>query len=241
VDEKNNRGPILICSWLELRSNTGIRAYLIVAALLCCCEWLPAQAIAIRTRELPWAIKGAPYRAELTTTTNGRCPISDVGLVVTAGELPEGLELFSFGIQGTPRKMGHFRFTIRAANVCSADTKTFDLLVTGKPILMVSPPRIFFLYRAGAELPPQDVIRVEGSWPDLPYAIEMGPAPWLKVEPVEGKTPDPESALSGDRVRLRVDPAKLPAGVYHTALKFYTTGGENVPTVEVTLQVLEPK
>jgi hypothetical protein len=136
--------------------------------------------------------------------------------------------------------MGHFRFTLRAANACSTDIRTYDLLVTGKPILMVFPPRIDFQYRVGSEASLQDVIRVEGSWPDLPYAIDMAAAPWLKVEPAAGKTPDSDSALSGDRVRLRVDPDKLPVGVYRTALKFYTTGGENVPIVDVILQVSAP-
>jgi hypothetical protein len=136
--------------------------------------------------------------------------------------------------------MGHFRFTLRAANVCSSDTRTYDLLVTGKPILMVYPPRIEFQYRAGSAVLLQDVIRVEGSWPDLPYTIDIAATPWLQVEPAEGKTPSAESALSGDRVQLRVDPAKLAPGLYHTALKFYTTGGENVPIVDVILQVSAP-
>jgi hypothetical protein len=57
----------------------------------------------------------------------------------------------------------------------------------------------------------------------------MAAAPWLKVEPAAGKTPDSDSALSGDRVRLRVDPDKLPVGVYRTALKFYTTGAKMFP------------
>jgi Putative Ig domain len=216
------------------------RACLTFAMLLCCCEWLPARSLAIRTRELPWAIKGAPYQSDLITTTDGRCPTSDVRLSITAGELPKGLELYSFGIQGTPTQMGHFRFTLRAANACSTDIRMYDLLVTGKPILMAFPSRIDFQYRAGSEVSLQDVIRVEGSWPDLPYAIDMAAAPWLKVEPAAGKTPDSASALSGDRVRLRIDPAKLPLGVYRTALKFYTAGGENVPIVDVTLQISAP-
>jgi hypothetical protein len=216
-----------------------LRSCRTVAVLLCFCELLSAQALSIRTEELPRAIKGAPYHAELTTAVSGRCPNGDVRLTVGPGKLPKGLELFSFGIQGTPRQMGRFRFTLRAANGCAADTKTFDLEVTGKPILLVFPANLVFECHAGSEAPPEEIIRVQGSWPNLAYSIDTSPAPWLKMEPFAGKTPDSESVLTGDRVRVGVDPAKLAPGMYHATLKFYASGSENAPTVEVTLKVLK--
>lgn len=223
---------------LRQRGKMPICLYLTFAALLGCCECLSAQPIAIRTNELPWAIKGAPYLGELITAVNGRCPLGDVGLTIIAGQLPKGLELFSFGIQGTPRQMGHFRFTLRAANTCATVTKDFDLFVSGKPILMVFPHQITLFCHAGSADCPEDIIRVEGSWPDLPYSIDISRSPWLEVEPAEGKTPDPESVLTGDRVRVHVNSSALAAGVYHAVLKFYAHGGENVPVVDVTLQVI---
>lgn len=222
---------------IGLRRKMPICHCLALAALLCRCAYLPAQTIAIRNNELPWAIKGAPYLGELITTVDGRCPLGDVALTVIAGQLPRGLELYSFGIQGTPQQMGHFRFRLRAANACVTVTKAFDLFVDGKPILMVLPRQITLQYRAGSPDRPEDIIRVESSWPDLPYSIDISQAPWLQVEPAEGKTPNSESALTGDRVHVRVNPADLAAGVYHAVLKFYAQSGENVPVVDVTLRV----
>jgi hypothetical protein len=223
---------------LRLRRKMPVFLYLTFAALLSCCECLSAQSIAIRSNELPWAIKGAPYLGDLITTVNGRCPLGDVGLTVITGQLPIGLELFSFGIQGTPQQMGHYRFTLRAANTCASVTKGFDLFVNAKPILMVFPRQITLQYHAGSADWPEDIIRVESTWPDLPYSIDISQASWLQVEPAEGRTPDSESALTGDRVHVHVNPSALAAGVYHTVLKFYAQAGENAPLVDVTLQVI---
>ena len=214
-----------------------IRICMIWAALSYGCQWLCAQALIIQTEELPWAVKGDPYYAEVFAAVNGACPKSDVRLRVTSGVLPKGVQLFSFGLQGTPESMGKFRFSLRADNGCVSYTRALTLLVTGKPILIVSPRHVVFEYHAGGLDAAEDVIKVEGSWPNLPYSMIVSTAPWLTALPSEGKTPDLDSAFTGDRVRLHVDPAHLAAGIYHATLKFYAQGGENAPTVDVSLQV----
>jgi hypothetical protein len=138
-----------------------------------------------------------------------------------------------------PRRTGHFRFTVRAENVCVSTIRSFDLLVTGNPILLTHPAEIVFRYRPGEQADLEDVVRVEGSWPDLAYSVQTANAPWLHILPSLGKTPDAESALTADRVRLRADPANLEPGTYHAALKFYADNSENAAVVNVTLQVLK--
>jgi hypothetical protein len=213
------------------------RAYLVLISLACSGS-LAGQALGFQTEELPWAIKSAPYHAELTTILNGECPASDVRLRVSAGRLPRGIRLFNFGFEGTPEEMGRFWFTVTASNTCASSTKDFDLLVTGKPILVVWPRQIRWQYREGS-VEPEDVLTVQGSWPNLPYSMDVSSAPWMIAQPAMGKIPDEESAFTGDRVSLRASAANLSPGTYHALLKFYTTGGESAPMVDVTLEVLK--
>lgn len=221
------------------RPSLRIREHAIWVPLLCACKLLCAQGIAIHTDQLPWAIKGEPYNANVLTRVSGRCPNGDVRLSVAAGELPRGIELFSYGLEGTPLQMGTFQFTLQASNGCGTTVRRMKLLVTGRPILLVTPRQVVLDQPAGSDgSSDEDILKVEASWPDLPYSIAMvNAAPWLTALPVEGKTPDPDSAFTGDRVQLRVNAANLAPGVYHTTLKFYTQGGENAPTVDVTLRV----
>ncbi len=197
---------------------------------------LDAQGIAIHTGELPWAIKGEPYHAAVETRVSGHCPKADVTLNVVEGELPKGVELYSFGFEGTPLQMGTYQFLLQASNVCGVTTRRMEMLVTARPLLLVSPARLVLSAPAGGSS--ESLLKVESSWPDLPYTVfTLNAAPWLEVAPKEGKTPDPDSAFTGDRVELRADAAKLTPGTYHAVLKFYAAGGENAPTVEITLQV----
>lgn len=211
----------------------------VIALLLWTCAPISAQALLIRTDELPWAIKGMRYQAEIKTSLDGRCPQGDVGLALAGGALPHGMELFSYGFDGTPTEMGEFHFTVRAANQCGATTKALKLIVTGKPILEVSPQRLTFQYRPGGAQLEEQMVRVASTWPNLPYSMELRGAPWLWAEQAEGRTPGPDSAFEGDRVRLRVDPGKLMPGVYYGLLKFSAWGGTNAPEVQVVLTVLK--
>ena len=213
-----------------------------IAAFVCCCQPLPGQGLVIRTNELPWAIRDAPYDVELVTSVGGRCPIPDTALTISEGRLPKGLELFATSIQGAPQQVGHFLFTLRAANACVTTYRKFDLVVTAKPILLVSPTRLVFEYRAGSgAVRLEDSVRVEASWPNLQYSIDFPHTPWLSVEPSLGKIPDAASAPEGDAVRLKADPTGLAPGSYHVTLKFYAQQSENTSEVDVTLKVLKPE
>lgn len=124
-------------------------------------------------------------------------------------------------------------------NRCTDATKAFDLVVTGRPFLMVSPREIKLQYRSGTSAVPEDILRVQGTWPDQPYSFLVSNGPWLRVEPSEGKVPDSDSALTGDRVHLRAIASGLAPGVYQATIRFYTPEGENAPHVDVTLQILK--
>ena len=134
--------------------------------------------------------------------------------------------------------MGTYQFTLQADNACGTATRQMRLLVTGRPILLVSPRHVVLDQPTGVENGPEDVVKVEASWPELPYSvITLNAAPWLSVTPAEGKTPGPESSFTGDRVWLHVNASNLAPGVYHAMLKFYAKSSENAPIVDVTLQV----
>lgn len=226
-----------------IRPLIDVPRFAICAALLCGGHLLCAQGVAIHTEGLPWAIKGEPYHAPVLTRVSGRCPRGDVGLSVVEGELPRGVELFSFGLEGTPLQMGAYQFTLEASNGCGAVRRRMQLLVTGRPILLVTPARVAFRLPAGASAAGAgDILKVEASWPELPYSVTvLDSAPWLSVTPAEGKTPDPDSAFTGDRVQVRVNADGLAPGLYHATLKFYAEGSENAPRVDVTLQVSKPE
>lgn len=217
-----------------------LRIFLVWPALLCAPGFVRAQGIVISTTELPWATKGEAYDVQIVTHVSGRCPDGDVRLTVASGELPKGLELFSYGLEGTPRRIGSYQFMLQATNSCGTAFRPMKLLVTGRPILLVSPREIVIDRIAGSSVNSDGdgLLKVEASWPELPYTVTaVNAAPWLDVDPVEGRTPDPESAFTGDRVKLRVNAANLAPGVYHARLKFYAAGSENAPLVDVTLQV----
>lgn len=217
-----------------------LRFFLFCLAVMCACQGAHAQGIAISTTDLPWATKGEAYDALIVTHVSGRCPHGDVRLRVASGELPKGLELFSYGLEGTPRRIGTYQFILQATNSCGTAFRPMRLLVTGRPILLVSPREVVIDRVAGSgENGESDgLLKVEASWPELPYTVmPLNAAPWLDVAPVEGRTPDPESAFTGDRVLLRADSSKLAPGVYHAKLKFYAEGSENAPVVDVTLHV----
>ena len=190
----------------------------------------------IRTSELPWAIVGATYHVRIETGVNGVCPYGDVGLSLTDGTPPDGLEIRGDYLEGIPRKTGIFHFSVRAANTCAWSVKAFELVVTGKPILRVFPEELSVERRAGQAGPAALTVEVSGTWPNLPYAVESDAA-WLTHKVRAGMTPAQGSGLVSDVVSLEVDPKGLPPGTYHTAVRFSTWLGANSPVVAVTLKV----
>lgn len=213
------------------------RSLLLLTVLAFCC--VPAHPLQIRTEKLPWAIVGQPFRAEIDTGLDDRCIGADVRFTLVGGSLPRGLNLAVFGVEGTPREVGRFEFTIRAANQCIAIKKTIELFVTGKPVLDVSPGDLTFEYHVGGALPKARVIQVTSTWPGLPYGVTSNGAEWVRAEPANGVTPDSGSALRGDAVTVRIHPEKLNPGTYRTTVLFSTWMGANTPEIPVTLKIVK--
>lgn len=213
------------------------RSVLFLMVLALCCR--PAHSLQIRTEKLPWAIVGQPYRAEIDMGLDDRCMAADVRFTLAGGSLPRGLSLDVFGVEGTPREVGRFQFTIRAANQCIAVEKTIELFVTGKPVLDVSPGELAFEYHVGGAPPKARVVLVSSTWPDLPYGVSVNPTEWAHAELASGVTPDAGSALSGDAVTVRINPEKLNPGTYRTTLVFSTWLGANAPEIPVTLKIVK--
>jgi hypothetical protein len=173
----------------------------------------------------------------IETGVEGACPGGDVDLSLIEGTLPNGLEIRGGYLLGTPRKIGKYDFSLRAANTCASAVKEFALVVTGKPILRVFPEQLALEHHAGEASPAPLTVQVSGTWPNLPYTVQADAA-WLTQKVQAGATPDTDSALSGDLVTLEVDPKDLAPGAYRASVRFSTWLGANSPVVTVTLTVL---
>ena len=211
----------------------------VVCALVLLSSCLPAPALQIRTDKLPWAVQGQPYQAQIDMVLEDRCIKADVSFALVAGTLPRGLVLTSFGLEGTPREMGRFQFTIRAANDCVSVVKTVELFVTAKPVLQVSTNELTFEYHVGGDVPKPQTVLVASTWPNLPYSVATNGAEWLRAAQTNGVTPDIGSSLSGDSAIVRVNPEKLAPGIYRTTLVFTTWMGANAPEISVTLKIVK--
>jgi hypothetical protein len=204
-----------------------------VLAVLACA----AAPLEFRTRGLPWAAVGSNYAATFEVRVDARCPRSDVSLAVVEGALPRGLELEGNGFTGVPRETGTFHLRVRAANICGAIEQDFTLLVTGKPILRVTPDEVAIEYHTDGPMPPPRTILVSSTWPELPYSVS-GDSTWLHASQREGLTPGPGSAFAGDVVSVEADPKGLPPGTYETTLTFSTYQGAVAPEIRVRLTVV---
>jgi hypothetical protein len=214
-----------------------MRPLAILALLIA--PWATGQPVRIRTSELPWAIVGQPYQASFEIGLDGRCIGGGVELSLAEGELPRGLALRGDGLAGIPAATGTFPFSVRAANGCGSVVRPLELVVTGKPILRATPGEIVFECQEGGPPPEPQTVLVASSWPGLPYTVRASQAPWLAYEPAAGRTPEPGAGFAADAVALRVDPAKLAPGVYHTILRVWVWQGANAPSVAVTFKVLK--
>jgi hypothetical protein len=198
------------------------------------------QAVQIRSADLPWAIAGGGYSAPIETSADGNCLTgSGISLSVAEGELPRGLALRGENLTGVPAGMGTYQFTIRAANRCGAAARTYQLVVTGRPILRVVPEELVFEYRSGEPAPKPLEVLVASTWAGLPYTVSTGKVPWLEYDQTLGTTPDQGSPFSADRISVRVNPDKLAPGVYHAALAISAWQGANAPVIPVTLKVVQ--
>jgi Putative Ig domain/Viral BACON domain len=171
------------------------------------------------TVALPWAIAEKGYEAPpLEVRVSGSCPHGGVGYAVVAGALPPGIQLSRLGyFSGAPLHTGEFTFTVRASDGCGATAKQFTLVVTGAPVITVTPMRISFTCKAG-DTPPERELRVSATWPRLAYRLTASNEAWLTATPEHGATPRQGSAMADDIVHLRVDTAGLKPGHYSASI-----------------------
>jgi len=212
---------------------TGSNILLAVSLLLP--VWAQAQ-IRIPAANLPIAAKGVFYSAAIDATPNGRCDGGNVWLSVDNGRLPQGINLTLSGLEGAPRELGAFDFTVRAENRCFSTSRPFQLVVNPKPILEAAPDEITISCTRG-QAPTLKTILVFSTWQNLAYSAEVHNADWLQVNLERGVTPDSDSALIADVATLTVDPGKLEPGTYRGSIVFWTRNGANTPTVPVVLTV----
>jgi hypothetical protein len=189
-----------------------------------------------RSQELPWAVIGAGYTANVETQTGGGCPHADIGLALVKGALPRGLELAGNVITGVSREPGTFTFLVRAANGCGAVEREFTVLVTGRPILRVTPEELTFEYFVGGPEPLPKSILVSSTWPGIPYSVS-GDTPWLHARQSQGATPYPGSAFAGDVVAVQPAPQGLRPGTYEATLVFSAQQVATAPGIRVRLVV----
>jgi hypothetical protein len=165
------------------------------------------------TIDLPWSIAERGYEAPpLEVRVSGSCPHGGVGYAVVSGAMPPGIQLSRLGyFSGSPLHTGEFTFTVRASDGCGATAKQFELVVTGAPVITVTPMRISFSCKAG-ETPREQQIRVSATWPRLAYRLTTSNAAWLTATPDHGASPRQGSAMADDIVHVRVDTTGLKPG-----------------------------
>jgi len=171
------------------------------------------------TDDLPWAIAEKGYEAPpLEVRVSGSCPHGGVGYALASGALPPGIQFSRLGyFSGAPLRTGEFTFTVRASDGCGATEKQFALVVTGAPVITVTPMRISFACKAG-ETPTDRELLVSATWPRLAYRLTASNAAWLTAIPEHGATPRQGSAMAHDIVHLHIDTAGLKPGHYTASI-----------------------
>jgi hypothetical protein len=189
------------------------------------------------TLDLPWAIAEKGYEAPpLEVRVSGTCPMGGVGYAVVSGALPPGIQLSRLGyFSGTPLRTGEFAFTVRASDGCGWTGKAFKLVVTGAPVLTVTPKRIRF--QTKGESPPDQEVRVSATWPKLAYRVVTANGAWLTATPEHGATPRQGSGMADDIVHVRVDAAGLKPGEYSASITISSWQVLQPVRVEVDLTV----
>jgi hypothetical protein len=190
------------------------------AILVLLALFVPASTeIEFVTVDLPWAITEKGYEAPpLEVRVSGSCPHGGVGYAVVSGDLPPGIQLSRLGyFSGAPLHSGEFKFKVHASDGCGSAEKEYLLVVTGAPVITVTPARVSFRCKAG-ETPPEQQLRVSATWPRLAYRLIPSTAAWLTAIPENGATPRQGSAMAHDIVNLRVDSTGLKPGDYTASI-----------------------
>jgi len=190
------------------------------------------------TGELPWAVAEKGYEAPpLEVRVSGLCPHGGVGYAVVSGKLPPGIALSRLGyFSGAPLHTGEFPFTVRASDGCGWSAKQFKLVVTGAPVITVTPVLLSFVCKAG-ETPAEQRMLVSATWPRLAYRLVLSDAAWVTATPEHGTTPRQGSAMAEDLVHVRVNTVGLKAGHYAASIAVSSWQGLEPVRVEVELTV----
>lgn len=200
--------------------------------------WFYSTEIEFVTPELPWAVAEKGYEAApLEVRVSGLCPLGGVGYAIVSGALPPGIQLSRLGyFSGVPLHTGEFTFTVRASDGCGWIAKQFKLVVTGAPVLTVTPAHIAFSGKTG-ENPLEQQIRVSATWPRLTYRLTVSSVAWLTATPEHGTTPRQGSAMADDIVHLRIDTVGLKPGKYNATVIVSAWQALEPVSVEVELTV----
>ena len=190
------------------------------------------------TQDLPWAIAEKGYEAPpLEVRVSGTCPSGGVGYTVVSGALPPGIQLSRLGyFSGIPLRTGEFEFVVRASDGCGWTGKKFTLVVTGAPMISVTPVKISFECKMG-ETPAGKEMRVSATWPRLAYRLIVSNAAWLTAIPEHGTTPRQGSGMAYDIVHLTVSSVGLKAGHYTASISVSSWQAVQPVKVDVDLTV----
>jgi hypothetical protein len=156
---------------------------------------------------------------------------------VVAGALPPGILLSRLGyFSGTPLHTGEFAFTVRASDGCGWTGKQFKLVVTGAPVITVTPMHLSFVAKAG-ETPAEQRMMVGATWPRLAYRLTLSNALWLTATPEHGTTPRQGSAMAEDIVHVSIDTGGLKPGHYTASIAVSSWQAVEPVRIEVELTV----
>ncbi|HEV1284406.1 MAG TPA: putative Ig domain-containing protein [Bryobacteraceae bacterium] len=200
----------------------------------------PTTEIEFLTLELPWAVAEKGYEAPaLEVRVSGSCPHGGVGYAVVSGKLPPGIALSRLGyFSGAPLHTGEFPFSVRASDGCGSSVQQFKLVVTGAPVITVTPMHLSFIRKAGEPAVEQKLL-VSATWPRLAYRLTPSEAAWLTATPEHGTTPRQGSAMTDDIVHVRIDTAGLKPGHYTASISVSSWQALEPVRVEVELTVNE--
>jgi hypothetical protein len=156
---------------------------------------------------------------------------------VVSGQLPPGIQLSRLGyFSGVALHTGEFPFTVRASDGCGWIAKQFKMVVTGAPVLTVTPLHVSFFCKVG-ETPAEQQLLVSATWPRLPYRLIVSNAPWLTATPEKGRTPREGSAMASDIVHLHVDTTGLKPGKYQVSVSVSSWQALKPVRIDVELEV----
>jgi hypothetical protein len=157
---------------------------------------------------------------------------------VIEGELPRGLRLLGGGyLRGAAERIGEHRFAILVDNGCTPVKQRYSLSVRGSAILSAGPHSMEIQSAPSEAGTPTRTLVVSSDWPGLAYTASTS-APWIKVQPLRGRTSYPEEALAADPVSIEIDTKALSSGEHRAEIRITSWEAAAPLTIPVTLVVV---